>query len=201
MILVTGGAGFIGSEVIRELTNAGLSVLAIDNFDPYYDPILKRHRWETVRNSSNVDFVEGSILDEKLMRQLFESNKFDGVINLAAMAGVRYSIEKPEKYISVNTLGSLRLLELMREFKVNNYVMASTSSLYAGCEMPFTEDSDVRFPLSPYGAALRHLNKLNRKSDGMAIVLQNPDGSWPKFDLTKYGSGVFAIGNREPDWH
>ena len=153
MILVTGGAGFIGSEVIRELTSAGLSVLAIDNFDPYYDPILKRHRWETVRNSSNVDFVEGSILDEKLMRQLFGSNKFDGVINLAAMAGVRYSIEKPEKYISVNTLGSLRLLELMREFKVNNYVMASTSSLYAGCEMPFTEDSDVRFPLSPYASS------------------------------------------------
>ena len=60
---------------------------------------------------------------------------------------------------------------------------------------------EKQFPLSPYGAALRHLNKLNRKSDGMAIVLQNPDGSWPKFDLTKYGSGVFAIGNSEPDWH
>ena len=58
-----------------------------------------------------------------------------------------------------------------------------------------------QFPLSPYGAALRELNKLNRQSDGMAIVIQNPDGSWPKFDLNKYGSGVFAIGNSEPDWH
>ena len=153
MILVTGGAGFIGSEVIRELVGAGYGVVAVDNLDPYYDRSLKVHRCKLLNDLTNVEFIEGSILDEVLMRKLFSSNQFEGVINLAAMAGVRYSIENPEKYISVNTLGSLKLLELMREFKVQSYIMASTSSLYAGCKMPFTEDSDVRFPLSPYASS------------------------------------------------
>ena len=156
MILVTGGVGFIGSHVIQELVRCGHGVVGIDNFDDYYDVSLKRERWERLQNTSDKNqlfLFEGDILNRGFMKGLFQSHSIDAVVNLAAMAGVRNSIVNPNKYVQVNTQGSLSLLETMKEFDCNVYVMASTSSLYAGQTMPFVESMDVRWPISPYASS------------------------------------------------
>lgn len=156
MILVTGGAGFIGAHVIQELIRFGHFVIGIDNFDDYYDVLLKKERWERLENTfsqNQLSLIEGSILDRGFLFDVFQSHSIDAVINLAAMAGVRNSICDPHKYVLVNTQGSLSLLELMKEFDCRTYVMASTSSLYAGQAMPFIESMDVRHPISPYASS------------------------------------------------
>ena len=156
MILVTGGAGFIGSNVIREFLVSGHDVIGLDNFDDYYDVRLKRERWQVLhamRDKGKLILLEGDILDQVFMEKLFHEHPIDAVVNLAAMAGVRNSIINPKKYVEVNTLGSLRLLETMKKFGCGLYVMASTSSLYAGQEMPFVESMDVRQPISPYASS------------------------------------------------
>ena len=148
-VLVTGAAGFIANRVARDLA-AEHKVVAIDNVNDYYDVRLKEHRIEAL---DGIEFHRIDIENKAAMQPLFEENQFDAVVNLAARAGVRYSMENPHVYMTTNAHGSLNLLELMREFDVKKYVLASTSSLYAGQEMPFVESLSVNTPISPYAAS------------------------------------------------
>ena len=148
-VLVTGAAGFIANRVARDLA-AKHKVVAIDNVNDYYDVRLKEHRIEAL---DGIEFHRIDIENKATMQPLFEENQFDAVVNLAARAGVRYSMENPHVYMTTNAHGSLNLLELMREFDVKKYVLASTSSLYAGQQMPFVESLAVNTPISPYAAS------------------------------------------------
>jgi len=150
--LVTGCAGFIASRVTQHLLNDGHTVVGIDNLNDYYDVSLKNHRVRQLE-SSNFQFSILDLENTSLVNALFEKYKFDGVINLAARAGVRYSMVNPSVYMTTNAMGSLNLLEAMRNNGVRKYVLASTSSLYAGQEMPFVETLPVNNPLSSYAAS------------------------------------------------
>ena len=150
--LVTGCAGFIASRVTQHLLNDGHTVVGIDNLNDYYDVSLKNHRVRQLE-SSNFQFSILDLENTSLVNALFEKYKFDGVINLAARAGVRYSMINPSVYMTTNAMGSLNLLEAMRNNGVRKYVLASTSSLYAGQEMPFVETLPVNNPLSSYAAS------------------------------------------------
>lgn len=152
-ILVTGAAGFIGSRICELLEGLGVRVIAIDNFDPYYDVHLKQYRWEKLMQLGHVECHKMDITDLTALEEIFSHHAIDAVVNMAAMAGVRYSIENPHKYFKVNTSGFVGLLEVMRKFDVKQIVQASTSSLYAGLQMPFLETLDVRAPISPYAAS------------------------------------------------
>lgn len=151
-ILLTGVAGFIGHKVCEFLLDAGLEVIGIDNINTYYDVSLKKFRLSTLEQYDNFEFYQMDIEDKDALRSLFEKDHFSVIYNLAARAGVRYSIENPDIYVSTNIQGNLNLLNLAVEFKVEKYVLASTSSLYAGKKMPFLESLDVRDPISPYAA-------------------------------------------------
>lgn len=175
--LVTGVAGFIASKVCEFLLAEGHTVVGVDNLNDFYDVRLKDYRlsrlldvsWplsgldpkksvfasnqhRTTNKSGKFIFRHLDIENLAALDGVFSAHKFDAVFNLAARAGVRYSMENPHVYLSTNTLGTLNLLECMRKHGVKKQVLASTSSLYAGCAMPFTEDLSVNTPLSPYAA-------------------------------------------------
>jgi UDP-glucuronate 4-epimerase len=152
-ILLTGAAGFIGRETARKLLFAGMNVIGVDNLNDYYDVRLKLHRLEDLRKHKGFRFHEADIEDQQAMDQIFQANRIDGVINLAARAGVRYSLRNPLVYMNTNVNGTLSLLEMMRKHGVKKIVLASTSSLYAGQEMPFSEELPVNTPISPYAAS------------------------------------------------
>ena len=154
---VTGVAGFIASQVCSQLLEHGHNVVGVDNLNDYYDVRLKEWRLKQLQNHPNAQnfyFEKLDIENSDSLKGLFKSQgPFDAVLNLAARAGVRYSIENPYVYLSTNAEGTLNLLECMRENGCKKFVLASTSSLYAGQKMPFTEDLDVNKPLSPYAAS------------------------------------------------
>ena len=152
-VLLTGAAGFVGARTAARLLEDGHTLTAVDNFNDYYDPKLKEHRVEGLRDDGGCSFVRGDIEDYSIVESLFESKRPDAVINLAARAGVRASIENPFVYLSTNATGTLNLLEAMRRYDVGKLVLASTSSLYAGNEMPFVESLPVNTPISPYAAS------------------------------------------------
>ncbi len=152
-VLLTGAAGFIGWETAKKLLEQQVRVIGVDNLNDYYDVSLKLYRLNDLKESGNFSFHKIDIEDRLTMEELFRNNKVDAVINLAARAGVRYSIENPHVYMSTNVQGTLNLLELMRKYGVKKLVLASTSSLYAGQEMPFSEDLPVNAPISPYAAS------------------------------------------------
>ena len=152
-ILVTGSAGFIGSRVAALLVKQGHHVVGIDNMNNYYDVSLKQHRLHQLERLSGFDFRQIDLENVDAIQQLFEAFSFESVINLAARAGVRYSMENPRVYMTTNALGSLNLLEEIRKHEISKYMLASTSSLYAGQTMPFTEDLEVNTPISSYAAS------------------------------------------------
>ncbi|GIV24753.1 MAG: NAD-dependent epimerase [Bacteroidia bacterium] len=153
-ILLTGVAGFIGSQVARRLLEEGHWVYGLDNLNTYYSPALKRHRLSALESFPNFRFFPGDLADWTTMEALFAAvAPLDAVMNLAARAGVRASLTDPLVYHHTNATGSLHLLELMRRYEVPRYVLASTSSLYAGSDLPFTEDRPVNTPISPYAAS------------------------------------------------
>jgi UDP-glucuronate 4-epimerase len=153
-ILLTGAAGFIGWKVAQKLLDRGYTVVGIDNLNNYYDPRIKLWRLETLKENKNFKFHQVDIENFGSLKILFEIyESFDAVINLAARAGVRYSIENPFVYFTTNTNGTLNLLELSKDFGVKKFVLASTSSLYAGQPMPFKEELPVNTPISPYAAS------------------------------------------------
>lgn len=150
-VLLTGSAGFIGSKTVEQLLTMGVEVIGIDNLNDYYDVDLKKLRNSNL-SASKFKFIQLDIEDKSGLAKLFSEHKFDVVFNLAARAGVRYSMENPDVYMSTNAQGTLNLLEEMRKHKVPKMVLASTSSLYAGQPMPFKEDLPVNTPISPYAA-------------------------------------------------
>ncbi len=159
-ILVTGCAGFIGSNACRLLLEDGQTVEGVDNLNDAYDVRLKEWRLRQIEEHPKFRFNRLDISDYGSLRPLFIRNNqdgspaFSGVINLAARAGVRPSVDDPWVYYQSNTTGTLNLMELCREFGVEKFVLASTSSVYgAGSPRPFKEDSDTGRPLSPYAAS------------------------------------------------
>jgi len=152
-ILVTGCAGFIGWKVSQKLLEEGHEVVGIDNMNDYYDTALKDWRLSTLLRHRNFRFYKIDIEDLGALSSVFEESSFDAVINEAARAGVRYSLEDPWVYMRTNAEGTLNILELMRRYGVPKLVLASTSSLYAGLPLPFSEDLPVNTPISPYAAS------------------------------------------------
>lgn len=152
-VLLTGSAGFIGHCVARHLLDAGVSVVGIDNLNDAYDRRIKKHRQSLLADREGYTFYEADIENLYELEPIFEKHAFDAVFNLAARAGVRYSIENPHVYMQSNAQGALNVLELMRRHDCGKLVLASTSSLYAGQPMPFREDLRVDRPLSPYAAS------------------------------------------------
>ena len=151
---VTGCAGFIGSKVTELLLKDGESVVGVDNLNDAYDVRLKRWRLQQLEGESGFQFHELDICNQSALHEAFNTNTPDAVINLAARAGVRYSVENPWVYYETNVTGTLNLLELCREAEVKKFVLASTSSLYgANNPQPFREDANTNSPISPYAAS------------------------------------------------
>ncbi len=152
-VLVTGCAGFIGARTSELLLERGYAVVGIDNMNDYYDVRLKRHRLERLLPRKGFTFCEGDIEDYAALDSLFAKQPLCGVVNLAARAGVRYSLIDPFVYERTNALGTLNLVHLCKEHKVPKFLLASTSSLYAGQPMPFVETLPVNEPIAPYAAS------------------------------------------------
>lgn len=158
VILVTGGAGFIGSHVCEALVRRGETVIALDNYNDFYDPAIKRRNMEAVENTAasstgSLTTVEADIRDTVLLDALFAQLSIDAVIHLAAYAGVRPSIEDPRLYADVNVTGTVNILETMRRHHVKRHVFASSSSVYGNNQkIPFSESDPVDRAISPYAA-------------------------------------------------
>ena len=150
---ITGGAGFIGSNLAYNLLNENNEVITIDNFCNYYNSSIKENNIKDLVRNDNFKLYRADIRDRQAIKQIFNENKIDVVIHLAAMAGVRSSIENPILYQEVNCVGTQNLLEEMKEHNIKNLVMASSSSVYGNCKIvPFREDMAVDFAISPYAA-------------------------------------------------
>ena len=149
-ILVTGGAGFIGSHLVEALLGAGHGVAVLDNFNDFYDPRLKEGNLQAVRGQ--VELFRADLRDAEAVARAVGRERFDTVIHLAARAGVRPSIRDPRLYVDTNVIGTLNLLEAARMGGVGRFVFASSSSIYGLCEPPFREDAPLPGTISPYAA-------------------------------------------------
>jgi UDP-glucuronate 4-epimerase len=153
-VLVTGAAGFIGYHLSKRLLENGLSVTGIDNLNSYYDVSLKEARLERLKSFENFSFLREDISNKGAMEKVFESNHFDVVVNLAAQAGVRYSLKNPQAYVDANIVGFVNVLECCRYNGVKHLVFASSSSVYgANTKMPFSVHHNVDHPVSLYAAS------------------------------------------------
>lgn len=159
-ILITGGAGFIGYHLAKNLLKKGYKVIAFDNLNDYYEPKLKMARLDILKRFSSFTFVKGDLIESQIVNKLFTHYKFDIVINLAAQAGVRYSIDCPKAYIESNIIGFFNILECCRHNPVQHLIYASSSSVYgANKKTPFSVDDRVDNPVSLY-AATKKSNEL-----------------------------------------
>ena len=221
-ILVTGAAGFIGSALVKKLIIDGHNVIGIDNLNTYYDPDLKKERIrqiELLRESTthNWIFKVGSIENEMFIKNIFKDYKPNIVVNLAAQAGVRYSLSNPSKYIQSNLVGFANLLELSYKMAVENFIFASSSSVYGGNKnLPFKESQAVNHPVSLYASTKRanelmahsysHLYKIPCTGLRFFTVY----GPWGRPDmapmifadslLNKKSINIFNYGNMERDF-
>ncbi|MFN4946147.1 MAG: NAD-dependent epimerase [Chryseotalea sp.] len=153
-VLVTGAAGFIGFHLTQKLIGLGYNVVGLDNLNDYYDVNLKKSRLAILQKLSGFSFEAGDLSDESFINQLFKKNQFPYVVNLAAQAGVRYSLTNPHAYLHSNLHGFLNILEACRHNKVQHLVYASSSSVYgANKKMPFAVHQNVDHPLSLYAAS------------------------------------------------
>jgi len=156
IVLVTGGAGFIGSHLVEALIQEGREVVALDNFDDFYLPEVKRRNLEPLEGRPGFTLVEGDIRDEKLVEDIFSTQPVDVVVHLAARAGVRPSIEQPLLYCDVNVNGTAVLLEACRRHGIGKFIFGSSSSVYGNnAQLPFSEKDIVDRPISPYAATKR----------------------------------------------
>lgn len=159
--LITGGAGFIGSQLALRLLAQGERVVILDNVDSYYDPAIKRANLSAIRLAArhapeNAIIVEGDIRDAALLHQLFSEHSITRVANLAAMSGVRYSADHAPLYVDVNVHGATNVMDVARQYDVQTLVLASTSNVYGDtARVPFVEDDPCIAPLAPYPASKR----------------------------------------------
>jgi UDP-glucuronate 4-epimerase len=159
-VLVTGAAGFIGFFLCRRLLDEGARVTGLDNLNPYYDVRLKEARLSNILTDNNFNFVKLDLADRRGLHALFDHHRFDVVVNLAAQAGVRYSLENPYAYVDSNLVGFVNILECCRQRQVKHFVFASSSSVYgANTRMPFSVHHNVDHPVSLY-AATKKANEL-----------------------------------------
>ncbi len=160
-ILITGVAGFIGFHLSKRLFKEKYSLIGIDNINNYYDPYLKKQRLKMLDNNAHESkcdwqFFKTDLTDQDSLKLLFDKYSPNVVINLAAQAGVRYSIKNPHAYINSNIVGFLNILEFCKEYKISNLIYASSSSVYGGnCKLPFSEKDPVNHPFSIYAATKR----------------------------------------------
>ena len=154
-ILVTGGAGFIGSHLCEKLLKKKYRVICLDNFNAFlYNPKLKKDNISKIKNYPNFILIKGDILNEKLLKKIFSEQKIDKIIHLAALAGVRPSLDYPKKYEEVNVKGTINLLEKAKEANIKQFIYASSSSVYGkSSKIPFSENEKNLIPISPYGAS------------------------------------------------
>lgn len=161
MILVTGACGFIGSHLCEKLLQSGVDVIGIDNFNDFYDPALKRSNLASIQKTADeqqrfFQCYSGDICDTDMVGTLFSEHKIESVVHLAAMAGVRPSIQKPLLYEKVNGLGTMVLLEAAKENGLKSFIFGSSSSVYGLNEkVPFAETDPVNLPFSPYAQTKR----------------------------------------------
>ena len=159
-VLITGAAGFIGFHLAKRLAANGCQVVGLDNMNPYYDVALKNARLDDLKKESNFEFCEVDLCDRRQLEDLFVQQKLDVVVNLAAQAGVRYSLENPYAYVDSNLVGFINLLECCRHHETKHLVFASSSSVYgANSKMPFSVHHNVDHPVSLY-AATKKANEL-----------------------------------------
>lgn len=151
--LVTGGAGFIGSNLTDSLLKDGHEIVVVDNFNDYYDTKIKEENVAPHKNNPHYKLYRADIENIKVLKTIFAHNKFDAVVHLAARAGVRPSLERPLDYVNSNILGTVNILECMKDSDCKKLVIASSSSVYGNCkEEKFSEDLKVTEPISPYAA-------------------------------------------------
>ncbi len=155
-VLVTGAAGFIGSHVCEALLARGERVIGLDNLDPYYDPAFKRRNLAAFSHKTNCSFIEADVRDAALLREAVAAHEIDRIVHLAALAGVRASIDRAADYVAVNVTGTVNVLEAARAWHVKHTVVVSTSSVYGSTDrIPFVEDDSADRPLAPYPASKR----------------------------------------------
>jgi UDP-glucuronate 4-epimerase len=153
-VLVTGAAGFIGSNLSERLVQLNYQVIGLDNFDDFYSPAIKWNNISSLANAGNFRLEQGDVRDTATLERIFKTNDIDIVVHLAARAGVRPSIEKPLLYLDVNIGGTINLLEASRNYRVKKFIFASSSSVYGtNNEIPFKEDSIINNPTSPYASS------------------------------------------------
>jgi len=200
-VLVTGAAGFIGFSLAEKLLERGEEVLGVDNLTPYYDVSLKEARLAELRRHNSFRFLKLDLADRKATADLFAEEPFDCIVNLAAQAGVRYSLEQPLAYVDANLVGFAHVLEGARAQKVRHLVFASSSSVYgASCKLPFAETDRVDYPITLYGATKR-ANELAAHSYAHLFGLPCTGlrfftvyGPWgrPDMALFKFTKGILA---------
>jgi len=150
-ILITGGAGFIGSHLVDRLLETGEEVIVIDNFDDFYSPQIKRDNLKNHLSNPHFKLLEADIRDKKALQQIFELNEITKVVHLAARPGVRASIKNPSLYEEINIKGTLNLLEVCKTKNLKNFIFASSSSVYGvNTKLPFSENDSLTHPISPY---------------------------------------------------
>jgi len=203
-VLVTGAAGFIGMHVALRLLQRGDNVVGIDNLNDYYDPQLKRDRLHLLKNHSSFIFASMDLADNGAIAALFAQHQFDLVVNLAAQAGVRYSVENPRAYIDSNVVGFLNILEGCRNHNIKHLVYASSSSVYGANErLPFSVNDSVDHPLSMY-AATKKSNELMAHSYSSLFNLPTTAlrfftvyGPWGRPDMALFKFTKAIINNEE----
>ena len=151
-ILVTGGAGFIGSHLCEALLEKDCNVMAVDNFNDYYNPKIKENNIKGLLENKRFSLYRSDITDLNALEAIFRKSSIDAVLHIAARAGVRASIENPFIYVKANIEGTLNVLEIAKKFRIKKLVFASSSSVYGLSKVPFSERMNVNSPMSPYAA-------------------------------------------------
>lgn len=154
-ILVTGGAGFIGSNLCDRLLKTGAAVINLDNFNDYYSPLIKEQNIAAALNHPCYHIYRGDIRDSAILQRIFDSHQISSIIHLAALAGVRNSIKEAMEYIDVDIKGTVNMLECAKKYQIQRFIFCSSSSVYGDGPLPFREDCCKDFPPSPYAASKR----------------------------------------------
>ena len=205
-ILITGVAGFIGYHLAEKLLNNNYHIIGIDNLNDYYDPNLKKARLDNLNELSNFEFHKVDFINNKKLIPIFENNQIDQVIHLGAQAGVRYSISNPQLYIDTNITGFLNILENSKNYKIENIIYASSSSIYGiNDKMPFSENDKTEKQISMYGVSKKtnelmahaYSNLYGLKTIGLRFFTVY--GPWGRPDMAYYIFTKAIIDNKSID--